>query len=536
MHGLLKACLLFVTLTYAADGPPKDPFKRESPQSSVAGFIESYHAGDFEKARRYLNLRSLPTGQRQSDGIRLTKDLGKILERDAQFEVAGMSTNPLGDVQDKLPPEREHVASFDLKGNKAEIQLERITLYSGLPIWVFSSESLALVPQLVRATSDSAIERILPAELSNWTFFDMALWRWIALLLIIAILAICSGLFVRLVLSVVDYVLKRWRPLNRELLNAFSGPLRLLLFVSVFDNGVDAIGVTPKVHVFVDRTASMLYFGGLFWLSAILVDLALLRLRKVLQARHETFSHSVLPLMGRVLKITILVFTVAAILSTWGYNTNTLLAGLGVGGIAVALAAQKTIENFFGGVSVIGDSTVRVGDVCKFGDRTGTVEEIGLRSIRVRSPERTVVNVPSGQFSSMIVENFTLRDKMMFHLMLNLRRDTTPDQVRTLLEVLRDILTNHPKVEIGNMPVRFVGVGTYSLDIELSAFILTLNGDEFLLTQQDLLLRILDAVKSAGTSLALPTQASIAYSYGQEPSNERPDNMPRSNSLDVAWR
>lgn len=216
-----------------------------------------------------------------------------------------------------------------------------------------------------------------------------------------------------------------------------------------------------------------------------IVDLAISRLRFAIAVKHQTFAHSVLPLFSRVFMITIVVLAIAAILSNWGYNTTTILAGLGIGGVAIALAAQKTIENLFGGVAVISDRPVTVGDFCKFGDRVGTIENIGLRSTRIRTPDRTLVNVPNAQFSSMTLENFSKRDKTLFHLTLNLQRDTTPDQVRTLLESISNILREHPKVEAGNLPVRFVGVGTYSLDLEVFVYILTRSGDEFLTIQQD---------------------------------------------------
>jgi len=254
---------------------------------------------------------------------------------------------------------------------------------------------------------------------------------------------------------------------------------------------------------------------ALAWISAKVVDLIGRHVRGVLQAKHASLSSSVLPLLGRVLKIVITLIMIAAVLSSWGYNTTTILAGLGVGGIAIALAAQKTIENLFGGVSVISDRPVTVGDTCKFGDRVGTVEDIGLRSTRLRTPERTLVTVPNGQFASMSLENLSKQDKMLFHFTLNLRRDTTPDQVRTVLSSIAKILTEREKVEAGNLPVRFVGVGTYSLDLEVAVYVLTRSGDEFLEIQQDLLLRILDAIESAGTALALPTQASVSYASAE---------------------
>ncbi len=127
-----------------------------------------------------------------------------------------------------------------------------------------------------------------------------------------------------------------------------------------------------------------------------------------------------------------------------------------------------------------------------------------LFGARVRTIDRTLVTVPNGAFSAMTLENFTQRDKMLFHIMLSLRRDTTPQQVRAVLESVGKTLTEHPKIEAGATPVRFMGIGTYSLDLEVFVYILTRDGDEFLKIQQDLL-------------LALPTQASISYSLAGQP-------------------
>jgi MscS family membrane protein len=114
--------------------------------------------------------------------------------------------------------------------------------------------------------------------------------------------------------------------------------------------------------------------------------------------------------------------------------------------------------------------------------------------------------VPNGQFSSMALENISGRDKIWFHPTLNLRRDTTSDQLLQVLLSFREILTNHPKVEIGTVPVRFIGVGAYSLDVELVAYVTTSDYDEFLELQQELLLEMLQAVEHAGTALAVPLQ------------------------------
>ena len=290
-------------------------------------------------------------------------------------------------------------------------------------------------------------------------------------------------------------------------------PLLWLLCLALFRAGMEWVGPAARLQLYLNRTLALAFFLGLAWLAARLIDLGLDRLRATMLLRHKSFSSSVLPLVSRLVKLSILLLTIAGVLSEWGYNATAILAGLGVGSIAIALAAQKTIENFFGGVSVISDRPVSVGDFCKIGNLMGTIEDIGLRSTRIRTLDRTQVEgVPNAQFSSMTLENFEKRDKMLFHVTLNLRRDSTPEQVRTVLNSIERILADHSDIEAGALPVRFVGVGTYSLDIEIFIYVLTRNGDAFLRTQQELLLSILDAVKEAGTALALPTQASIDYS------------------------
>jgi MscS family membrane protein len=182
-----------------------------------------------------------------------------------------------------------------------------------------------------------------------------------------------------------------------------------------------------------------------------------------------------------------------------------VLAGLGVGGLAVAFAAQKTLENLFGGVAIIADQPVLVGDFCKFGDQMGTVEDIGLRSTRIRTLDRTLVTVPNGHFSSLSIENFAPRDKVRFQPFLHLPYDTSGAQIRSILEGVRELLKEHDKVEEGAR-ARMIGVSDFSFKLELFAYIKTADYNEFLEIQEELLLRILETIESAGARLAVPAQ------------------------------
>ena len=506
MTGLRIAIVcLFLEVCGCAHAAGQDPLNRDSPQSAVTAFLAACHARDYQRAWRYIDLRKLPADQRLKDGTDLAQQLQQILDRDVQFDLAALSKNPEGS---PAGADRERVDQFPVDGKTLELQLERVTLRSGAKVWLFSSASVDLIPRIARLASDSPIEKYLPDPLVRWKLMDTALWRWVALVLLTAVLVALSKLASELALLWMGPALKRIAPrTNTGLLAVVAGPLRILLVVAGFRAGLEWIDPSPAVRLYLGRGAGLVFVCALSWLGMRVVDLLMVRLRAALEVKHQSFSYSVLPLSSRVLKITIVTVTASALLSNWGYNTGAILAGLGVGGVALALAAQKTVENLFGGVAVISDRPVTIGDFCRFGDQVGTVEDIGLRSTRIRTLNRTLLTVPNGLFSSMTLENFSKRDKMWFHLVLNLRRDATSAQVRSLLESITQGLNRNPKVETGPLPVRFVGVGTYSLDLEIFAYVWTRDGDEFMRIQQELFLWILDEVEAAGTALAVPTQA-----------------------------
>ena len=314
-----------------------------------------------------------------------------------------------------------------------------------------------------------------------------------------------ARLVAHLILLIYGRFLKASRAGAEELLK----PVCLCLGIIGFRAALELAPPSAIVRLYLGRALAMGFFLAIAWAGAVVIDLASERWRARLDPHMKAMTYSVLPLGRQILKMLLFLIAILAVLSAWGYNTTTLMAGLGVGGLAVALAAQKTIENLFGGVSVIGDRPVLVGDFCRFGNRVGTVMHIGLRSTRIRTLDRTVVSVPNSQFSTMELENFSARDKMWFHQTVSLRRDTSSDQLLRVLYSIQELLRQHPGVEIGEIPVRFTGIGAYSLDLEVFAYVLTPDFDHFLGIQQDLLLQLMQAVEGAGTGLAVPLYESL---------------------------
>jgi len=206
------------------------------------------------------------------------------------------------------------------------------------------------------------------------------------------------------------------------------------------------------------------------------------------------------------IKLIIIVMAVVSWMDNLGYQVTTILAGLGVGGVAVALAAQKSLENLIGSITIYSSQPVRVGDFCKFGDTLGTVEEIGLRATQLRTLGRTVVHIPNALFSSGAIENLTQRDKILYRTRLHLSYDDAPEQIRQVLAKVRELINEHEFVDEENSRIRFLEFGEYAQELELYIYIKTKDFAEYLEHREDINLRINDIIESAGAHLTVPVK------------------------------
>jgi MscS family membrane protein len=252
--------------------------------------------------------------------------------------------------------------------------------------------------------------------------------------------------------------------------------------------------------------ARTLLVVALAWMVLRVLDLMAQRIADRLETAGLSGAKVLLRPVTRLAKLIILVGAVLLWLENIGYEVTTLLAGLSISGVAVALASQKTLENIFGAVTLYSAQPVKVGDFCRFGDQVGTVEEIGLRATLIRTLERSVISVPNAEFASMHLDNLSRRDRYWYHPRLKLRVETTPDQIRYLLVEARKMLYAHPKVLPEPLWVRFTNFGDTSLDLDVFCYTAAANYDESLEIAEDLNLRIMDLVAEAGTELTVPTQ------------------------------
>jgi len=208
----------------------------------------------------------------------------------------------------------------------------------------------------------------------------------------------------------------------------------------------------------------------------------------------------------KLLKVLVVVVAILAILTIAGVNTKTALAGLGIGGVALALGAQKTVENFLGGVFLLSDRVLAVGDVCSISNRVGTVEDITLRSVRLRTLDQTLVSVPAGVLAQAGIENFASREKILAQTVLRLRYGTSADQLNGILAGVRESLATNPKIEKGSARIRLINFGERALELELFAYVLTADFAEFLAVRDGLFLDVASIVEASGSAFAQPTE------------------------------
>jgi MscS family membrane protein len=482
--------------------PAADPLGRDTPSGTLYGFLQAAQAGNYSTAAQYLQMSS---GRRQTQGEDLATKLKVVIDRAFTGDLRRISNQPEGTPQEGVPLDRQRVGTLTAGDVEADLTLVRVPDGNNR-IWLISSDTLARLPDLYDQAAVHQVETHLPHALVSNSFLGLPLWQWLAILVAVPIAAGLGWLAVQ-VLRLPWYLWARYR--KHEVAAAWNSFVRpLWLVLGVLAHGVLVsylrIPVLQRHHYQqVAGVVAVIGFNWLLWriLRAVLNNV---RQRAVLAGRMGTGS---LMILGeRMLKAGIVILAIFSVMGTLGFNLSAPLAGLGIGGIAIAFAAQKTLENLFGGVSILGDEVIRIGDTCRFGDRVGTVEDISLRSTRIRTPDRTELSIPNGSLATMNVENLSRRDKLLFTTKLGLRCETSSDQMRYVLAQVRRLLYEHPKVQTQGARSRFVAFDASALTMEIFCYILTRDDGEFQAIREDLLLRIMDIVTSAGTSFAFPSQ------------------------------
>jgi MscS family membrane protein len=261
-----------------------------------------------------------------------------------------------------------------------------------------------------------------------------------------------------------------------------------------------------------------------FWVLIRCVDVTRQMLTQSVWIRDRPARRSLLQLSSRIGKVCLFAIGIVTLLSELGYPVASLVAGLGIGGLAVALAAQKTLENLFGALAIGADQCLREGDLVRIDDVLGTVEVIGLRSTRIRTLERTLVTIPNGKLAEMRLESFADRDRQRLACTLALVYGTNAEQVATIVAGCQQALRDQPKLWPEGATVGLKELGKYSLNIEVNAWLQTSDADEYLMLRQTLLLAFMRVVEQAGSAFAYPTRT--IQMLGKDPTHTDDGSVP----------
>lgn len=486
---------------------PEDSLGRRTPQGTVNGFIKAIGEQNYLRASQYFVL-SKRSYRKTAERIRIAKTFQQLLDQGGNLSPSSIISNKeTGRTDDDLATGVDLVGN--ISDNKTTIQLyvENQADDSQPAVWLFSAETVEAILSADITGEKTFLDRVLPKALKERKIGNVPIGHWA----VVVLMTIVSYLLSRLLIFAIGFVIQKvWKKADTEkgtaIINALSLPVHMYLTVILFVAFTQRMGISIVVRQrfsIIIITIGIVAFLILLWR---MTDFVSMYARSRMSRRGRISAISAILFLSRTTKAAIVFIGIIAILGIIGVDVTAGLAALGIGGIALALGAQKTIENFVGSVSLIADQPLRVGDYCRVDDIKGTVESIGMRSTTLRTSARTIVTIPNGQLSASKIENFAHRDRFIFNPIFNFRMETTPDQMRYLLVELRTLLYSHPAVLNSPPVVRFTGITADALKVEITAYIEAVTFEISQEVQEDLLLRMMDIIEASGTSLAYPSQ------------------------------
>jgi len=492
---------------------PVDEFDRGTPRSSVKGFFKAARGGDYERAAQYLDLRNLPRRIDKSEGPELARQLKIALDRTLWVELEQISGDPKGNVEDGLPSQRETLGYIKTPEKTVDILLQRIPREDGVLIWKFSNRTVAEIPQLYKHFGYRPFEEMLSKVFPDFTLLGWQLWQW-ALFLIALPLTYLAALLPTWIVG--RLVRGRETEMSRKFSLLITGPIRVVLWVLFIRAAVSYIGVSATGRSLF--SAGPLLTIALAWVAIRLADLVFDWWAENLQEKGEKSAVVLVQPVRKIAKGLVVLFAALLWLDNIGFNVSTLLAGLGVGGIAVALAAQDTLKNFFGSVMILLDKPFSVGQRVTVKGHDGVVEDIGLRSTKIRLLTGHQATVPNDQMANIDIENIGRRPHIRRLTNITITYDTPPEKIEKAVNIIETTLDNHEGMETDFPPrVYFNEFNPYSLNILVLYWYHPPDYWSFLAFSQRVNLQIMREFEKEGIQFAFPTSTTYLTQDDEQP-------------------
>ncbi|PKG86226.1 mechanosensitive ion channel family protein [Colwellia sp. 75C3] len=455
---------------------PLDDYERGQPRSTIAGYLRAMRLGDLALATNYLDYRNLSEKTLSVGKEELARQLGVVLNRTLWIDLNSISTLKEGRKNDNLPSYRDLIGQVDYQGNNLELLLQRIPRAEDkVKIWKISNATVEKIPRLFKRYSYSPLGELLAKKLPAVDLFGVMLWQWIYFTLMMLIYYFIAKVFTWLAAFAINRI---YTKVSNDSLKFIKEPVALLLAVVLARNFHDEANITIAVKAVTE--GSTLLIIAWCWVCFRFIDLMKTFFSEKFIAQDKPLAIYLLRPAGTVIKI--IIFSIASLnwLENIGFNASTLLAGLGIGGLAIALAAQKTVENIIGAITLYTSAPIKIGNFCRFGNSFGVVEEIGLRATRIRTLDRSVIYVANAKFIDMNIENYSEREKIAFRPKIFLAPNTPKENLDALLLAIRSMLSTTDN--LGEAPLRthFKAYTIYGLELDILAYVKTTDFDVYL--------------------------------------------------------
>jgi len=474
--------------------PPQDTYGRQTPRKAFLAFLGAAERGKYGTASEYLQFPPKVQPERKKLLARQLRDL-----LDSGFTVAGdVSDRPEGSHGDDLQANEEKIGVIQTQSGEIDVVLTRIVDKEAGSIWVFPAVLVSRIPDLHREVGLANFEETLPDAIVENQVLGVALWKWF--LAVILAPAIISVIYLALYFGQPVLRLAGYDP-GPQLPRAAFGPISWIVVIVTVWIVLKRIGLPILIRYAFARILGVAAVVVCLWLALLVIDRLVDSARRRTTLRDHTFVVSMSGLARQVSKTLLVIVAFLIALHILGFDVKTAMAGVGIGGIAIALGAQKTFENLIGGVSILTDRVMNVGDICRVGDQSGKVESISLRSTKLRTADGSLLAVPNGLMASVNVENLSNRTGYLFNPVIPLRYETTVKQLLDLLDRIREVLKAHPHIDPDGLQVRLKDFGAASLDVEVSAQVRTADHSEYLAIREQLLVEIMNAVEAVGSRL-----------------------------------
>ena len=480
-----------------------------TPLSAIFALSRAFEAEDYEQAGEYLDMRYLPEDMKIKDPEKLIRALAYILSQQIILDYSTLSDDPQGHLDDGLPTYRDRLGVVVLSEGEVPILLQRVPDGEGGRTWKISNRTVKRIPEMWQELGFHDYAAYLFNVLPDFTLFGMFNWQVLGVIMSI-IAAWIGAVAITWTCNRIAQLIPNNFPAGIN--HFFRLPFRFFLFIVIAEYLIDHLGLSLKLRVLLHSSG----LDFLAWLVLLMGIITLIRDYNVqrLRAQGQNNYAALLRPLSTMVKVVLVVIVALIWADTAGYNMSTVLAGLGVGSVAVALAAQKTLENLIGAITLYSARPVSPGDFCRFGKITGTVEEIGLRSTSIRTLDRTLVHVPNSVFSSVDIENYSERDRIRYFRNARILAQSA-DQVRVILADIRSTLYSHPMVYADTVSVRLDDIGEAAVQLRMDAGVKTTDFQEFLAVAEDLNLRFIDIIERAGADLSGPGQLRILRQDGE---------------------